>query len=180
MEECSKKTEMKIKESNHLNYDEIVKVMDLQTEQFDNESEGLIRLKKFIDETKAEIKSNITLAKNDPRILLKAHLIHNLNDPFVTPVDIDSLCQKCSLTKRQVRDFFRNQRKRFVSPLNSQFETEIAKKLESIQLLDCFIDSFLMELHGSQGSKVASHEENEDAEDEFDISNMVFDFPALI
>lgn len=120
-------------------YDNILTVFDNETSLYDNESYGIFQLKKKMIENSLNTPPN-------PYSLLNSFFFQIINNPYLNPEDVKKLHEKTGLSERQIRDYFRNKRKRFIQPIQNLLNEDINKFNEKDNDLTKIINDYLVEL----------------------------------
>jgi uncharacterized protein YydD (DUF2326 family) len=84
-------------------YEQIVFTMTKLTDYFDNKSQGIIKLKEYINRISNEIHGH--QRKKSAHRFLWETLLQSLNKNSLNSNIIDVLSQKIGLSRRQIRDF---------------------------------------------------------------------------
>jgi len=104
-----------------LEYDSIIDSIDENYSAFDMHSNALMRLRNYLSHSKNQFESHCC---DDPKRHLWNGILKNLSNTRSKDV-INDLVIKTGLDSRQVRDFYRNQRKRYILPISKLLDEEI-------------------------------------------------------
>lgn len=120
-------------------YSDILYIFDSETSLYDNESNGILQIKKKMLEKDVNHVSN-------SYSLLNHYFFQVANNPYVKPDVVRELCTKTNLSERQIRDFFRNKRKRFIKSTQDLLDEDINRLNDNDQNLNKIINDYLIEL----------------------------------
>ena len=109
-----------------MSYKFVCDMIESIDDSFDNQIRCVFETKlyqKHLSDSGQQPQENETKRKNVSNIIAP-FLLKALNNPFFDTDEVKSISQSTGLTERQVRDFFRNQRKRKIQYLNKLHEDE--------------------------------------------------------
>lgn len=113
------------------------------TLEIKSDSNGVNSLLKYYKRLKSEINDE----KEKPIYkVLKQSVLNNLDLKIVDPTDIDKIIADTGLTARKIRDFFRNQRKRYIKPISEMLTEEFHQIVRKANMPDQYIIDYINDL----------------------------------
>lgn len=120
------------------NYDDIINIIDQKFYEYDHESPGIMELKKLLS------RNRIKIGKNN--ILIK-EITERLDHPYCSEDTLKKISFETQKSVNEVKEFFNNQRKRRIYPIQREFNKEIQILIDKISVPDPALKQYLDSLN---------------------------------
>ena len=102
-------------------------------------SNGIVDFKRFV----ANLQSNEKKEETKPITYLSHLLLIKLDNPYLSKKEVEKTSNITGLSQTQIRNFFRNQRKRNVSKIMDKFQKDVQGTIEKLTYMMRFLNEVI-------------------------------------